>query len=107
MKLYVICGMLALGCACTEVSDPTSGGGVESNVQAVKPGMTESRVGMLLGDHQNEDFDPADGYDSCRSYPYGDLPDLRYVIVMYYDQRVVSATDNHDEPCNFGGDVLD
>ena len=107
MKLYSLVLLLAAVGGCSEVSSELiSSGSDKSNLLAVKPGMTESRVTTLLGEHQNEAFDAADGSTSCRSYLYGLSPDVRYVHVYYYHMRVWSTSDGHEEPCGFGGDIV-
>ena len=54
----------------------------------------------------NEGFDAVNGIDSCRSYSYGAVSEERYIHDYNHDRRVASASDDHDGPCEFGGDVF-
>ena len=84
---------------------------LESRGSEVKAGMSPERVRRILGEFSHESFEASSASFSCRSYPYGEAPEVRYVIV-YFDYETTGkpfsgpATDGHLEPCELPGDVL-
>jgi len=77
----------------------------ESRASLVTQGMTQNQVGEILGEFQREDFDPSNGYSSCRSYRYDAPPNARYVHVGFDGELVSGVADGKVGLCIYGGDV--
>ena len=91
--------------ACTASSSTTTDIPKASNLELVKIGMTQEQAGAVLGDFQREDYDPSNGYSSCRSYAYGTSPNRRYVHVWFHEKLVERADDGNIGLCIYGGDI--
>ena len=97
--------------ACVSIKPAARTIPIESKASEVKPGMSPERVGRILAEFSHESFEASSASFSCRSYPYGEAPDTRFVIV-YFDYETTGkpsaepATDGHLQPCELPGDVM-
>lgn len=106
MKPALIAVLTIALAGCNAFQTAVSGVPVESAAHLIKRDMSQNKVGRILGPHSHESFDASDGSTSCRSYPYGDASNTRYVIVYFQNELAGSATDGYLKPCAFGGDVM-
>jgi hypothetical protein len=109
---FVSSAALAFGIsACVSIKPAARTIPIESRASEVKSGMSPESVGRILGEFSHESFEASSASFSCRSYPYGEAADTRFVIV-YFDYESTgkpsaeTATDGHLEPCALPGDVL-